>query len=208
MKKLLFISALIMIVSSCQSQSRQAEPDQVVGGPCEGCEAVLEYGDKYLTSADTLPDFETTTPQLKMTGTVYEADGETPAENVILYIYHTDRNGLYVTRGDEEGWGKRHGYLRGWIKTDDTGLYTFYTFRPGAYPGGSEPEHIHITVKAPGYSEYYIDEFVFDDDPLLTAEERESLAKRGGSGIVQPSIQQNILTVNRDIILGLNIPGY
>ncbi|MGB5653914.1 MAG: intradiol ring-cleavage dioxygenase, partial [Robiginitalea sp.] len=115
---------------------------------------------------------------------------------------------VYTTKGNEKGWAKRHGYIRGWVKTDQTGKYSFYTFRPAAYPNGIEPEHIHITVKEPYFNEYYIDEYVFDDDPLLTQKERNRLSNRGGSGIVQPILKEGILTVNRDITLGLNIPNY
>ena len=49
---------------------------------------------------------------------------------------------------------------------------------------------------------------MFDDDPLLTQEEKENLEKRGGSGIVKPKFEDGILTLNRDIVLGLNIPNY
>ncbi len=100
---------------------------------------------------------------------------------MIIYIYHTNRKGLYEKKGDEKGWGKRHGYIRGWVKTDTKGKYTFFTFRPAAYPNSEEPEHIHITVKESDKNEYYIDAFVFDDDPLLTTSERNELDNRGGS---------------------------
>ncbi|WP_299440880.1 intradiol ring-cleavage dioxygenase [uncultured Aquimarina sp.] len=182
--------------------------NKIVGGPCEGCEAVFEYGDKKLFSIDTLPDFKKTEPKLKLIGTVFKKDGKTPAENVILYIYQTNREGIYPKKGDEKGWAKRHGYIRGWIKTNKKGKYTFYTFRPGAYPNGAEPEHIHVTVKELNTNEYYIDEFVFNDDPLLKKTERENLEKRGGSGISVPVMENGILTVHRNIILGQNIPNY
>lgn len=181
---------------------------QKVGGPCEGCEAVLEYGDKQLSAVDTLPNFEHTEPQLKITGTVYHKGGKMPAEGVILYIYHTNRKGIYETKGDETGMARRHGYIRGWIETGSDGNYTFYTFRPAAYPNGSEPEHIHILVKEPTKNEYYIDNYVFDDDPMLTQQERENLKNRGGSGIVHPQVSKGMLAIKRDIILGLNIPNY
>ena len=71
-----------------------------------------------------------------------------------------------------------------------------------------EPDHIHITVKEPDKNEYYIDEIVFDDDPLLTKDKRERLVNRAGSGIVKPKLKNEILMVHRDIILGLNIPNY
>jgi protocatechuate 3,4-dioxygenase beta subunit len=204
------ISTLTMLISlgSCQSQNKKVTVNKIVGGPCEGCEAIYEYGDKNLTSTDTLPGFEQNEPKLKVTGTVFEKDGKMPAENVILYIYQTDRNGLYARKEGEKGWAKRHGSIRGWIKTDKTGQYTFYTFRPAAYPNGIEPEHIHVTVKESNRNDYYIDEFVFDDDPMLVQNERNELENRGGSGIVKPILKNGILTVNRDIILGLNIPNY
>lgn len=208
MQKLFNYLILFLIMTSCQSQTKKTDLNIKVGGPCEGCEAIFEYGNKKLASSDTLPDFEQNNPKLKLTGIVYENDERTPANNVILYIYHTDKNGIYPTKGNEKGWAKRHGYIRGWVKTDETGRYTFYTFRPASYPNRIDPEHIHITVKQPNINEYYIDEFVFDDDPKLTQKERTKLKNRGGSGIVKPRLKDGILTVNRDIILGLNIPNY
>jgi len=98
----------------CQNSSMQNA--ELVGGPCEGCEAVFEFGDQELTPVDTLPDFGNPGPKLKVTGTIYQPDGKTPAPNVILYVYHTNQEGIYATRGDETGWAKRHGYIRGWIK--------------------------------------------------------------------------------------------
>lgn len=209
-----FKSILLVIFIACSfyncsgQEKRIQKTKQKVGGPCEGCEAIFEYKDKKLTSTDTLPDFEQIQPKIKLTGTVYKKDGKTPAKDVILYIYQTDRNGVYATRGDEKGWAKRHGYIRGWVKTDQTGKYTFFTFRPAAYPNRIEPEHIHITVKEPNKNEYYIDNFVFEDDKRLTQNERLKLENRGGSGISKPILQNNILTINRNIILGLNIPNY
>lgn len=208
-KSILLIVLTVSCFNNCSGQeSKTTKSKQKVGGPCEGCEAIFEYGNKKLSPIDTLPNFDQTEPKLKLTGTVFEKDGKTPAKNVILYIYQTDRNGIYATKGNERGWAKRHGYVRGWIKTNKTGKYTFYTFRPSAYPNRIAPEHLHITVKEPNKNEYYIDNVVFDDDPLLTQKERKKLKNRGNSGITRPIIKDDILTVHRDIILGLNIPNY
>lgn len=195
---------------SCIGQTEISSPSKKkqVGGGCEGCEAIFEFGEKTLSNIDTLPGFISFEPKLKITGTVFHNDGKTPVQGVILYIYHTDRTGIYPKKGNETGWAKRHGYVRGWIKTDQNGHYTFYTFRPVAYPDGTEPEHIHLTVKEPDKNEYYLDEFVFDDDPILTPEKRKILTNRGGSGIGNPKLENGILTFRRDIILGLNIPDY
>ncbi len=181
---------------------------QKVGAPCEGCEAIYEYGDKALNPIDTIQGFDKSDNKLLVTGTVFELDGKTPAKNVILYVYHTNAEGVYPTRGDEQGWARRHGYLRGWIKTDDDGKYAFYTSKPGTYPNRSEPAHIHITVKEPDKNEYWIDSFLFEGDPLLTRKERNSARGYGGTGIVRLQKTGALLMVKRDIILGKNIPNY
>ena len=205
--KLYVLSVFFAVLGfSCQSQDK--EKGKIVGGPCEGCEAIHEYGKRALMQVDTLPKFDSTDPKLKLTGIVYQQDGTTPAENVILYIYQTNRKGIYEQKGDETGWARRHGYIRGWVKTGNDGRYTFYTFRPGAYPRRNVPEHIHLTVKEPGKNEYYLDDYHFDDDPLLTQSQRNGLRNRGGSGISRPILEEGILTVERDLILGLNIPNY
>ena len=197
-----FSSLLFLFISlSCQSQQTK------VGGPCQGCEAIYEYGNKSLNNIDTLPAFGTN-PKLKLTGTVYKSDGKTPASGVILYIYHTNREGIYPTKGNEEGWGQKHGFIRGWVKTDEKGSYTFYTFRPAAYPNRRAAEHVHITVKEPNKNEYYIDDFFFSDDPLLTKSVRDRLPERGGSGVLNLVKEGQFYIGKRDIILGKNIPNY
>ena len=182
---------------------------QRVGGSCEGCEAVFEYGSKKLTNIDTLPDFKETGPKLEISGTIYQVDGKTPAKNVILYIYHTDQKGVYPQRGNETGWAKRHGYLRGWIKTNADGKYKFYTLRLASYPNSRAPQHIHPVIKEPNKNEYYIDEFLFADDPFLDENEKANQQNRGGSGIIALTKKQDGTWVGkRDIVLGVNIPNY
>lgn len=207
--QLLFFLFLAFIFFSCSAQEAGVSTVKTkVGGPCQGCEAVFEFGNRELTSIDTLPNFQETSPKLKVSGSVYQKDGKTPAAGVILYIYQTNRAGIYEKKGDEQNWGKRHGYIRGWVKTGKDGSYTFYTFRPGAYPNRRAAEHIHLTIKEPNRNEYYADNFVFEDDPLLTEEEKKSLPNRCGSGILKLSIENEMLTAKRDLILGLNIPNY
>ena len=52
-----------------------------------------------------------------------------------------------------------------------------------------EPEHIHLTVKEPGKNEYYLDDYLFEDDPILTDQKRKLLSNRGGSGIGNPKME-------------------
>lgn len=205
-----FIILLQVSLESCsQSAANLQDPGRPAGGTCEGCEAVLEFGNKQLTWIDTLPDFNEPGPKLELRGTIYQPDGKTPAPGVILYIYHTDQHGEYSKKGNETGWGNTHGYIRGWIKTAKDGRYRFYTLKPGAYPGGGNPAHIHPVIKEPGVQPYWIDEFLFEGDPYITETERKRLPQRGGPGIRQPvKGKDGMLVVERDIILGLNVPGY
>jgi protocatechuate 3,4-dioxygenase beta subunit len=182
-----------------------------VGGTCEGCEAIYESPIPFekLNQVDTLPDFNESGPKIEISGIVYQRDGKTPAKDVVIYVYHTDQTGRYSTKGNETGWGKRHGYIRGWVKTDKNGFYQFYTLRPVSYPNSNIPQHIHATVKEPDKNEYWIDEYVFDDDPFLTASERGKAKKRDGDGIIKLVPEANGMAHGtRHIILGLNIPDY
>ncbi|WP_343488411.1 intradiol ring-cleavage dioxygenase [Allomuricauda sp. d1] len=214
MKHTIFFGVLLfflLAMVSCRSQNDKKSPKKTVarnvGGPCEGCEALHEFGDVRLTNTDTLPSFFMAGPKLKIVGTVYNPD-KSPAENVIIYVYHTDRKGIYPKKGDEKGWTRRHGYLRGWAKTNDDGMYTFFTFRPASYPNRSAPEHIHMTVKEPTTNAYYIDDIMFDDDSLLTKTIRKQRSDRAGSGIVKLQKEDSLLIAKRDIFLGRNIPDY
>lgn len=195
--------------SSGDSMINVHENFRLVGGPCEGCEAIFEYGNKVLTSVDTLPDFKNRGPKIKITGTVYRPGRIEPANGVILYIYHTNQRGIYPSKGGEKGWEKRHGYIRGWARTDSDGKYTFYTLKPGTYPSGNTPAHIHIILLEPGGRYYWLNSFHFEGDPLLTKQDRNNDSPRGGNdGILSLRKEGNLLAGCRDIVLGENIPGY
>lgn len=197
---------LPVIILGCKGQTSE---HRLVGGPCEGCEAIFEYGDKELKPVDTLPDFNEEGMRMKLTGTVYQEDGKTPAEDVIVYVYHTNQDGIYPTRGNEKGWARRHGYLRGWTRTDENGHYTFYTLKPAAYPSRSEPAHIHYTILEPDGKYYWLGSAHFRGDSLLTKKETDPDSPRGGnSGLLILKKQGDLWVGVRDIILGENIPEY
>ncbi len=207
---LLFLFGLVTIAGCQQSSNKRPVNDIKVGGGCEGCEAIYESPlafDK-LNEVDTLPDFNEEGPKIEISGVIYKADGKTPAAGVILYIYHTDQKGLYSKKENAKGWEKRHGYIRGWIKTGKDGSYRFYTLVPASYPNSTNPKHIHPTIKEPGFSEYWIDEFVFDDDPLLPGKERNRQEPVGGNGVLKTTMKDGMLRATRNIVLGLNVKGY
>lgn len=205
-----FVSFSACSQNASQQQNKNGEAIQIVGGSCEGCEAIYESPIPFenLNEVDTLPDFNDAGPKIEISGIIYQPDSKTPAAGIVLYVYHTDQKGVYATKGNETGWAKRHGYNRGWIKTNAKGQYRFYTLVPASYPNSSNPKHIHPTIKEPGKSEYWIDEFVFDDDPLLPEKERTRAKPVGGSGVLKTTMKDGMLRATRNIILGLNVTDY
>jgi protocatechuate 3,4-dioxygenase beta subunit len=128
---------------------------------------------------------------------------------VVLYYWQTDNNGYYSPRDGMDEKAKRHGHIRGWMRTGADGNYTLYTIRPAPYPNEKIPSHIHILILEPGIGEpYYIDDLVFDDDPLVNAKERAAMQNRGGNGILKTTTEGGLQVARHDIILGLNIPYY
>ena len=211
MKNVYFITVIIITAISSCAQSSNANDQKLkhVGGICEGCEAIYESPIPFeqLGNVDTLPDFNGRGPRIEISGFIYKRDGKTPAADVVLYVYHTDQTGIYPTKGDEKGWAKRHGYIRGWVKTGKDGFYKFYTLLPASYPNSRNPKHIHPTIKEPDKNEYWIDEYLFDGDPYLQYEKNDR-PPRGSNGVIKLIMKDGILRGTRNIILGSHIPDY
>jgi protocatechuate 3,4-dioxygenase beta subunit len=209
MKLLIFILVSLNFFS-CHGQSDQQNnsSDKTVGGPFENGDFIFIGMPNNILSIDTSAGWNQNGQKLLITGTIFKRDGKTPAPDVVLYYYHTDVNGYYADREGLDRRVVRHGYIRGWVKSDKNGKYSIYTVRPAPYPNSNFSAHIHPTIKEPGINEYYIDEFVFDDDILLTTEKRKALENRGGSGILRTINNGDLQVAEHNIILGLNIPNY
>ncbi len=207
---------LFSILTGCNGQStihsqapKQNDSKKIVGGGCDGCEIMYVGIPENIESVDTSVGWSEIGQKLLLTGTVYKIDGKTPAGNVIIYYWQTDNNGYYSPIKEMDEKAKRHGHIRGWIKTDKNGNYSIYTIKPSPYPNDNIPAHIHLSIKEPNIdNEYYIDDFVFDDDKLLTVEKRKALENRGGSGVLRVLIANDVQIAEHNIILGLNVPDY
>lgn len=112
---------------------------------------------------------------LIVSGTIYAPDGRTPVEGINLYVYQTDVTGVYSTTGSYQ----RNTRLHGSMRSNKEGHYEFRTIKPGSYPGSTNPAHIHAFVSGPGYPEYGIDDFHFDDDRFISDEEKRKASAQG-----------------------------
>ncbi|WP_296385849.1 intradiol ring-cleavage dioxygenase [Winogradskyella sp.] len=210
---IIFLFSCISIFTNCSGQiktdEKQSEKRKLVGGGCDGCELMYVGMPKNIKSIDTSAGWTEKGQKLLITGTVYKIGGRIPAPNVIIYYWQTGNNGYYSQKEGMDEQAKRHGYIRGWVKSDENGKYSINTIRPAPYPNRDIPAHIHTSIKEPNIEdEYYIDGFVFDDDILLTGKKRKTLENRGGSGILRVLIDKDLQVVEHNIILGLNIPNY
>lgn len=112
--------------------------------------------------------------RLVLKGTLYGPDGSTPLPNITLYAYQTDATGVYSRPVDDS----RNPRLKAWAKTDAQGRFEFDTIRPGSYPGGGNPAHIHV-VLSEGERQVGVDECWFEGDRYLTASMKQ---REEGSG--------------------------
>lgn len=193
------ILSLLGTLLSLAACSNAAEP--VLGGPCEGCENVFIGQPAEIPSQARIAPVGEPGPPLQIDGVVTGRDGQ-PAAGIIVYAYHTDAHGHYP-RGET-----RHGRLRGWARTDAQGRYRFTTIRPASYPQTDIPQHVHFHVIEPGRGTYWIDDTLFDDDPLLTERQRgQMLRGRGGpGGLAKPTRDADGLWhVTHDIRLGAGV---
>ena len=163
------IRNFLLLIFLFTSVIGHTQSNNTIGGNCEGCEAIFENKVTFekLGYELKLPTNGETGPDLTVTGRVYKKDGKTPAPDVILYVYHTDQQGKYTPLNGAKGWEKRHGSIRGWLKTNQAGDYIIHTLKPAPYPGASIPAHIHIFLKEPGKNPYWIEEYQFQGEDEL-----------------------------------------
>lgn len=208
------ISIMALFISGCKGQGNKTAPasNAAAGENIEFADIGIPEN---MAASDTSPGWKQDGQKILVTGTVYQPDGKTPAPGVIIYYYHTNTAGKYLHKPEEKRsmppneQGQTHGYIRGWMKTDANGRYALYTVRPGTYPSRDFPAHIHLTLKENGpVKEYYIDDCVFDDDRLLTSAYRQKMENRAGSGVLRMFRKGDLMIGERNMILGLNVPGY
>ncbi|MFL0352596.1 hypothetical protein [Xanthomarina sp. GH4-25] len=200
MKKVLFIFCISCFFSSNVELFAQDSADVLEEVPFDFMtrSPVYDYSEKDLSNVDTIPSFTTQENKLKITGTIFQSDGVTPAKDVILFIEQPNENGEYNLKFENE---KRYVEHRGWIKTDANGHYTFYTFIPGSYRHSKELRHIHPIIKEAGKTEYKLNTLIFADDPFLTKACKKRLKKKGVTSILTTLKKDDMYVANYNIVL-------
>ena len=189
---------LLITLSVCG----QNEDNTLKNNDCNWCGAF--EAPENVSWKTVIPPNEEPGEKLIVSGTIFHPDGETPAKDIVVYVYHTNNEGIYPKRGDEKGNGQYHGYLRGWMKTDSNGKYEFETIRPAPYHSHvGEPAHIHYNIQASDYPEYWLTATWFLDDPMVTDEYKNSVKRSGGYSniIALTKDNNNVLRGQRNIIL-------
>ncbi len=113
--------------------------------------------------------------RMLISGTIFQADGKTPAPGILIYLYHTDVHGIYGRAGEP-----KHGRHRGWMLTGAEGRYEFSSIRPASYPDSTIPQHVHMTLTGKDRKEDWIDSIWFADDKFVTQVTRREISGKGG----------------------------
>jgi protocatechuate 3,4-dioxygenase beta subunit len=163
------LSALAVVAFSADSpDASPSYPSTLSGGaPCGSCIAPANLSWTVATSPGEAGE------PLHISGTIFQPDGK-PANGIVLFIFHTDATGYYNEKDDAS-----HPRLQGGMKTGPDGRYDFRTIKPAPYPHRTTPAHIHAHLYGPQYSERSIDDYWFEGDPFITAQELARVKSQG-----------------------------
>ena len=197
MKKNVCFLVVSFLLSGIYSVSAQESVDKLPEN-YQKRHPIYDYSEHELTNTYSLPDFASKENPLKITGTIFLNDGVTPAKDILLFINQPNDKGNYELKTYLK---KRYVHHRGWVKTNEDGHYTFYTFIPGKDRHSSAPKSIHVVIKEPNGLEYKTDDFFFESDSRLTRSCRKRLAKKGSNSILKPRMEGAILVATQNIVL-------
>ncbi len=107
-----------------------------------------------------------------VTGRVRDELGR-PVRNALVEIWQANAAGRYVHKVDQHDAPLDPNFFGGGrCATDENGIYTFKTIKPGAYPWPNHanawrPNHIHFSLFGAGIASRLITQMYFPGDPLI-----------------------------------------
>jgi protocatechuate 3,4-dioxygenase beta subunit len=117
-----------------------------------------------------------------LSGRILDGRGD-PLRNVLVEIWQTDSNGVYLHRGDKHA--KREANFQGFgrFMTGSSGEYYFRTIKPVLYPGRTR--HIHFAIKMKGQEKWTTQCYVKGEPE----NERDGVLK----GIKDPKARESVI---------------
>ena len=163
-----------------------------------------DYNEVELSSSAVMPGSEGKPNPITIQGKVFESDGVTPADGVIIYMYQHDENGDFQFEDENDDKRLLH---RTWIKTDEEGNYSFKTFVPGEaivplnYPRHYGPKQYYLVAKSGDSEEYMLPAFMFEDDELIGKSCKRRLKRKGLDILLSPESKDGVVIAEKNIIL-------
>lgn len=90
-----FFSTLSVGAGSAQNRKMALMPTRNGSMPCGSCDAPAE-----ISSATTIASANEPGEPLAISGIIYQQDGKTPAQGMVLFLFHTDATGHYNQEDD------------------------------------------------------------------------------------------------------------
>ena len=118
--------------------------------------------------------------RMVVTGRLFGPNGKTPLAGRFIGVYQTDATGNYGRDRRVPQWAR----LNGWLRTDSAGRYEIRTIRPGAYPQGNTPEHMHFVIQTSGGFDGSM-ELQFEDDRRVSPGDVAASRRQGRFGSVR-----------------------
>ena len=108
---------------------------------------------------------------IEVKGRVMDEDGS-PLSNAVIELWQANSAGKYIHAMDNHQAPIDSNFTgQGRLKTNEEGVYSFFTIKPGAYPVLESgwwwrPPHIHFSIFGASWMDRYVTQIFFPGEPL------------------------------------------
>lgn len=178
-RSLLALGAGAVVLSACR-RSESCSPDPPPSGRASakscGLTAANIEGPYYRAGAPfrrQLADASTPGIPLLLTGSVLSLDCRSRLSGAVIDLWQANSDGHYDNDGSHDAPADVF-RLRGKVRADASGRFSFHTVLPGRYLNGStyRPRHLHVKLRAAGHRPlttqlYFPGDPYNDSDPFI-----------------------------------------